>query len=632
MQRREEHASENGTCGNVSVRPSIAIIIAFVVVGVLGLGLAAMHALRDPVGIRPAEGFEALRAAATYKTSDNCAVCHYDRHASWARTFHRTMTQEANEQTVVGAFDGKPFTMLGVRNAARREGDRFILETSHPLTGETTPFEIVRTVGSRRMQQYLTKIGDRHIRLPVAWSIVEQRWFHLSEAFFHDDGGSYHANTAVWDVNCIFCHNVDPKPGWDLQRPPPAAVPAMGVDLIDGSVDSHVAELGIACEACHGPGETHAALMRSPLRRYAFHFTGADDPTIVHPGKLEQERSVQVCARCHGQRIPAAPDRIGEIMLHGDPFTPGENLAAYYQPLQHGMTLGDYDFSPRFWSDGSPRLTAYEYQGLLRSRCYTDGAMTCLSCHAMHAGDPRGQLRPDLPGDEMCLQCHGVYRGDAALERHTYHKPDSTGSRCVACHMPEVVYGIMSWHPTHEIGSPDPAHSARYNKPDACTLCHSGQSLRWAAEKSKAWWPDAVADPAGLDARFDLAELPRALFAGDVVYRALAAHRLGQPSPDAGVDALAPPLLGVTLLDPFPSVRRMARNALADRLPQRSWPFALDDEAQRRRARDALLAQPIRETLPPALAPFSAADGRLRMDLLEELIDGREEVPFSFGE
>lgn len=38
--------------------------------------------------------------------SNTCLSCHADHHASWKRTYHRTMTQEASPQSVQGHFDG----------------------------------------------------------------------------------------------------------------------------------------------------------------------------------------------------------------------------------------------------------------------------------------------------------------------------------------------------------------------------------------------------------------------------------------------------------------------------------------------------------------------------------------------
>ena len=587
----------------------------------LGLGLVALGGwqvvatLRDPVGRVPAGGFDALRAGAAYRTSSTCAPCHLDHVASWRRTFHRTMTQQATPLAIEAPFDGRPVEVMGVRSVPRRRGDAFFLDTLDPRSGRVVPHPIARVTGSRRMQQFETREDDRYVRLPLAWSMEEKRWLHLSEVFFHPDGEDFHAVRAVWDLNCIFCHTTKPAPGLDASD----------------RLASRSAELGIACEACHGPGEEHARRMRSPLRRYAFRVTHPVDPTIVNPGRLDKVASVQVCGHCHGQRLPAERDRIREILSRGDPYTPGEDLTRTFVPVTEESVLGSFSFAPRFWADGSPRLTAYEYQGMLRSPCYRRGPMTCLSCHTMHAGDPRGQMRPDLPGDAICTQCHAGYAG-VRLAAHTGHRPESTGSRCIACHMPPVVYGIMTWHPTHEISSPDPRAAAGLRKPDACTVCHSGRSLAWAVERSLRFWPrmGERAAPAADPARLGAPELARTLFAGDVVYRSLAAARFAEPSPDPEPAGRVVPLLAELLVDPYPNVRRTAREALVRLTGRTDLPRALDPVRRREAARRELQAGAPRPAPLPGW-PF-APDGALDRARLEEWKRERQEVPVSIGE
>src|SRR6185295_11222494 len=140
----------------------------------------------------------------------------------------------------------------------------------------------------------------------------------------------------------------------------------------------------VACEACHGPGAAHARANADPLRRYTLHLAGAADPTIVNPSRLSPARSADLCGRCHGQRIT---DDIGSFLAHGDPFVPGDDLGLYSAPLWRDTSLaGEPDvFAARFWSDGTPRLTAYGYQGLLPSACAQRGSLTCTTCHGMHA-------------------------------------------------------------------------------------------------------------------------------------------------------------------------------------------------------------------------------------------------------
>src|SRR5690349_11221267 len=127
-----------------------------------------LRAARNPVGEIPAEGFEALRASADHATSSACLPCHPDHHASWARTHHAKMTRDASAATIVAPFDGKPVEFHGVTTIPRVVDGRYVMETLSPVSGAREALTIVRATGSRRMQQYHVRSGDRLVRLPVA--------------------------------------------------------------------------------------------------------------------------------------------------------------------------------------------------------------------------------------------------------------------------------------------------------------------------------------------------------------------------------------------------------------------------------------------------------------------------------
>ncbi|MFT5354236.1 MAG: hypothetical protein ACI9KE_001441 [Polyangiales bacterium] len=484
---------------------------------------------------------------AGFVTSQRCGHCHEDHLESWASTYHRTMTQEASEVSVLAPFAGEQVRYRGWEASMTREDNAFVMRVSNPH-GEESQIEVVRTVGSHRYQQYIKREEDEYIRLPWAWHIEEARWFHMNGAFLTPDPigvaseSDYRRHVVRWNDNCIFCHNVDPNPN-------------LGPD----GFQSEVAELGVACEACHGPGEEHSARNTSPLRRYMLHASSEPDPSIVSPARLSADRSADVCGRCHGQRMTSD---IAEYLENGDPFVPGDDLAHHSEPLWADTTLnGDAIFRQRFWADGSPRLTAYEYQGWLQARCTLDGELTCTTCHGMHEGEPEGQLRPADSGTFQSHDSGGVLADRSCAECHestNEHAGDGHADvSCVDCHMPRIVYGVLDAHRTHRIEIPRPALSDR---PHACGLCHLNQPDRFF----------------GLESEEETIVGLRWLFGGDPIVRALAADAYGRSNKneDEGI------LLSAMERDKYPAIRRLAWRSMRRRNPALS-PEDFDPMASR---------------------------------------------------
>jgi hypothetical protein len=280
---------------------------------------------------------------------------------------------------------------------------------------------------------------------------------------------------------------------------------------------------------------------------------------------------------------------VDAFLRRGDPFVPGDDLALYSAPLWRDSTLhGERVFAARFWPDGTPRLTAYEYQGALQSPCAQRGELTCLSCHGMHEGDPRGQLRPDKLGAAQCTQCHAELAASGAQRAHARHPEPGALPSCVDCHMPSVVYGVLDVHPSHRIELPDPARDAAAQRPDACTLCHVEQTRAWASRQRDALWPrfDATREVPGAGAPPPEAsawsEAETQLFAGDPVERALAAHALARRAPRRTDERHAALLLEVMQHDPYPAVRHLALRSLRARFGERTHVNVNVNEPERR--------------------------------------------------
>jgi hypothetical protein len=527
-------------------------------------------------GLRVAQERAALNApfdpgTATFTGSAACEDCHRDRHDSWFATYHRTMTQEAGPDSVQGDFDGRTLDYWGIDVQPVQEDGRYFFDYRDPDSGALlNRMPIERTVGSHRYQQYLTRLPEdgTYVRLHYLWHIADRRWVHMNAAFLGPDDQHFDANVSIWNQNCIFCHNTGPQPrisNYDEMQQRAAAGEPVNV-ATDARFDSTVAELGISCETCHGPGSVHVARAASTLTSLAMRFNAGRDASIVNPERLPADRSAQVCGQCHGQRTPKTPDLIRTWVETGPTYRAGQPLHEHVDMVWQHTRLpvkGQEDlFALRFWGDGTPRLSAYEYQGLLLSACHQEADLTCIDCHSMHGGDPAGQIEEHNRGNAPCLQCHQPLAEAPALAEHTGHSPEGAGSLCYNCHMPDLVYGVMDIHRSHRIEVPDPLADAAAGRPNACLNCHLDQTPHWAAGEIGAAPAAAVDRRDGMAA--ELAEAG-AILAGDPVQKAVLAWRAGQPGAASGPYGRAwlVPYLLAAMADRYPSSRRFAAQSLA---------------------------------------------------------------------
>jgi predicted CXXCH cytochrome family protein len=577
-------------------------------------------------------------AHAGYVSSDQCAACHPGPHQSWHDSFHRRMTQRVEPDTMLGDFENREFTVDGHRIRLERRGSEYWVEMVDPdWTHDQAraragwagfqlqdPGQAPRVwkriglaTGSHNFQTYWVpgRHGNLQFALPLAWLVEERRWIPRKDTFIRDPHAS--SPNQIWNLNCIQCHVTGGVPGRDPRS---------------GLLDSRVSDLGISCEACHGPGEAHVRANRSPLRRYLRQIGGpSPDPTIVNPSRLPPKASTQVCGQCHGMKFVHGFD---DYLRAGFSYRPGGELEPSTPLLRHPRfgdpqgipteILGNQEFLANiFWPDGMIRVTGREYSGLRESACHLKGGMTCLSCHSMHDAPPDDQLRRDLPGDRSCLQCHPAIGSDLAA--HTHHAPDSSGSRCVNCHMPHATYGLLKAVRNHYIDSPSARSTLETGRPNACNLCHLDQTLEWTARHLASWTgrPAPALPPEHRSVSLSALLMTR----GDVAQRALVAANLGQPEARAvsGEATLVPHLLEL-LDDPYPAVREIAARSLRSFPAFREVPSEpMGEESSRLRFRSRVEA--LWKPGPPgprAAAQLLAPDGRLDRKRHGELLRHRD--------
>src|SRR5581483_8813139 len=195
----------------------------------------------------------------------------------------------------------------------------------------------------------------------VLYHIAEKRWVHSHGGFLAPEVADFWGKCRgdAWNDSCLYCHNTGPVK--NPQR--------LGRELV--GYKTEVAELGIACEACHGPGGEHVERNRNPARRFDLAAADAGDPSIVHPGRLSVERRDQICARCHGALEPKP--QMWDLRTVRDPFIAGQDLLHFnhyfHTEAERRKRRGQPPPDPptadgRFWGDGTPLTTALEFNGM----------------------------------------------------------------------------------------------------------------------------------------------------------------------------------------------------------------------------------------------------------------------------
>lgn len=539
----------------------------------IALGLAAVAAVTLTVTTRAsqaraAEEGRAHRPIETradgYITSTQCRACHPEQYESWHHSYHRTMTQVASPESILGDFDHVDLELDGQRYGLRRQGDVAWLEMDAPGGGRVKQ-KISLVTGSHHMQVYWyeTAVTRWLGQVPFVYLEQDRRWIPRRAAFVRPPG-PHGTDLGRWNASCVNCHTTHGQPR-----------------IADASADTRVGEFGIACEACHGPAEAHVRANAFPWRRYGEHFTDAPDATIVQPADLSHEKSSEICGHCHAVWEPQDGAAEQRALARGNAFRPGgvHQEQWLFHPIRRQQNpaidrimreVPEYA-EGQFWGDGMGRVNR-EYHGVIESGCFKNGKMSCLSCHVMHkkADDPRpwsewtdDQLGVGMDGDKACTQCHGEIA--RAGEKHTFHAAGSSGSRCYNCHMPYTAYALLKAIRSHQISNPDVASTVKYGRPNACNLCHLDRTLDWAAKALQTRW--GIAPPeVPPDREADYATVPAAALwslKGDAGQRALAAYGMGwTPACETSRGAWFAPLLGELLDDPYDAVRIVAGRAL----------------------------------------------------------------------
>ncbi len=466
--------------------------------------------------------------AQDYVGSEACVECHQDEVAAWETSHHALAWTKVESGSVVADFNGTAFEHDGMSVSFRMAAGLPSAEVTEK-DGSVTEYPVHSVVGIEPLQQYLFETEPGRLQsFDVVWDTENGRWFHLypDQDLPPDDGLHWTGPYKNWNARCAECH-------------------ATGfVKNYDGATRQYAstqAEIGVGCEACHGPASAHLEWVagKSPadgLNAFGFPMSW---------GRGQTEAEIQQCAGCHSRREALADGN----PLPGTAYHDAYNLAVLRPGLYH--------------PDGQILDEVYVYGSFLQSKMYHKG-VGCMDCHDAH----RAELIAD--GNGVCTQCHSpagnpkfpslALQNYDTLEHH-HHPEGSEGKQCKSCHMIERTYMGVDGRRDHSfrIPRPDLALGA-----DACTDCHRDKTQIWAAEKVADWFPNSTRRGPNYGTVFEASALGRLDDSASLLAVALDKDQPGivratalfllQPFADADLAAAT----ADTLSDPDPLVRANA--------------------------------------------------------------------------
>jgi len=371
----------------------------------------------------------ATASSAHYVGSAACQKCHAQIYEHWKKTPMANVVRDPKEHP----------DAITPNLATNNVSPKF------------TKDQVAFVYGSVWKQRYFTKIGDDYFPEPAQWDVTNKVWRPYMVANGTDWWATFYPPDNMkrpTGPTCDGCHSVD----YNIQT-------------------KQVSEWNVGCERCHGPGSAH---VEHPTRG-----------NTLNPARMDYVQANDTCIQCHSQGRPLTNPIEGKYYDWPVGYHVGLNLRDYWQ--LEGHTLGQLSFT--HFPDGTAHKNRMQGNDFVQSVMYRRG-VTCFDCHDVHGTENYAQLRK--PANQLCLDCHGPGSRNgpraATLAAHTHHKEGSTGSECIACHMPKIEVTIPGvFVSAHTFAFITPAMTDKYKIPNPCTSCHKDKTTAWAADAMRHW-------------------------------------------------------------------------------------------------------------------------------------------------
>lgn len=374
----------------------------------------------------------------TFVGSQMCAGCHKTEHDNWAASLHPHMIQDPKAATAtVILADFAKFTKVITNPKLKYDAK-----------------DVVYTIGWRYRQRYILKDAKtgRLVLGAGQWNIASQGPARSDNTWQNAAAGD------DWLKSCAGCHTT----GYDPQT-------------------EKYAELGIGCEACHGPASEH---IKSPNKN-----------TI--PVNGSEALAADICGQCHTNG--SSPEVDGKTYPYPISYTIGSQLTNKNFILAKPTGLVT---DTNWWNDGHAKNYRQQYPEWINSghanalkalQSSSDAADACLGCHSADyvaaASSGTNVVSPTLKTAQFgitCQVCHAPHQTstkpfDSLLRNESYQL-------CVSCHNDTrsgknpLKPGDTAHNPMQEMyegkgaldveGSPSPHFATLKTGGPTCTSCH----------------------------------------------------------------------------------------------------------------------------------------------------------------
>ena len=333
--------------------------------------------------------------------------------------------------------------------------------------GQRRSFDVVGVAGVRPLQQYLlAPEPGRTQAFDIAWDTERQRLVRpLSRR-----------GAAGRATGCT-----GPGPTRAGRRAAPSATPPASAATTTrrrGATRPSMAEIGVGCEACHGPGEAHAAWAEAPDGYDAGALAGAD-------GAGADRGSRRLGGGARSSSAPAAIRGARRFVdgnpLPGTPYHDSYALALLRDGLYRaGRADRGGGLRVRLVPAGEDVRARGALQRLPRAAC----GRRCAPRATRSA--PSAIRRPATTGSRRCG------RRSTTTRRITSMRPGSEGAACRAA----TCRGGSTWGWTGGATMGSGCRGRTWRRatgaPDVCTDCHTDRDPAWAAAELARRFPESA--------------------------------------------------------------------------------------------------------------------------------------------